>query len=89
MSQVEKVVQKGLQTYLTLDNWADRSRPNVTDWIKRRKDSYRHFTPTSESWPILAEHFYSTLTKKQPRRGIFHPVHHLETYLTDRNETHN
>ncbi len=74
-----------------LDNYATHKHARVMDWIKRQKRIFLHFTPTSASWLNLVERFFSTLTQKRIRRGVFHSVkdlerclrHHIETYDRD------
>ena len=48
-----------------------------------------HFVPTSSSWLNLVERFFSTLTQKRIRRGVFHSVAHLESCLKEYVETYN
>lgn len=59
------------------------------EWIERQKRVFLHFTPTGASWLNLVERFFSTLTEKQIRRGVFHSVNQLEQYLKDYIETYN
>ena len=59
------------------------------EWIERHKRVFLHFTPTSASWLYLVERFFSTLTQKRIRRGVFHSVDHLEACLKDYIETYN
>ena len=48
-----------------------------------------HFTPTSSSWLNMVERFFSELTTKRVRRGIFTSVKELEKAIKDSIETHN
>ena len=58
-------------------------------WAERTKRVHFHFIPTSSSWLNLVERFFSTLTQKRIRRGVFHSVGHLESCLKQYIETHN
>ena len=51
--------------------------------IARQGRIFLHFTPTSTSWLNLVERFFSTLTQKRIRRGVFTSVAHLERCLKD------
>ncbi len=51
----------------------------------RTHDGKRH----GASWLNLVERFFSTLTHKQIRRGVFHSVKDLETCLKDYIKTYN
>ena len=51
--------------------------------IERQGRIFLHFTPTSTSWLNLVERFFSTLTQKRIRRGVFTSVAHLERCLKD------
>ena len=85
--QVDKAVPKDQQIHIILDNYATHKHAKVIHWIERQKRIFLHFTPTSASWLNLVERFFSTLTQKQLRRGVFHSVKDLEMCLKDYIET--
>ena len=58
-------------------------------WAEGTKRVHFHFVPTSSSWLNLVERFFSTLTQKRIRRGVFHSVPHLESCLKEYVETYN
>ena len=89
LHKVEKAVPKDQEIHIILDNYATHKHSRVMEWIERQKRVFLHFTPTSASWLNLVERFFSTVTRKQIRRGVFHSVHHLETCLKDYIETYN
>ena len=89
LREVEKAVPKDQEIHIILDNYATYKHSRVMEWIERQKRVFLHFTPTSASWLNLVERFFSTVTRKQIRRGVFHSVHHLETCLKDYIETYN
>ncbi len=87
--KVEKEVPKGREIHIILDNYATHKHQKVKAWAERTKRVRFHFVPTSSSWPNLVERFFSTLTQKRIRRGVFHSVGHLESCLKQYIETHN
>ena len=89
LREVEKAVPKDQEIHIILDNYATHKHCKVMEWIERQKRVFLHFTPTSASWLNLVERFFSTLTQKRIRRGVFHSVNHLETCLMDYIETYN
>lgn len=86
---VEKTVDKGLEIHIILDNYSTHKHPDVLQWIENKKRIYLHFIPTSSSWLNLVERFFSTLTEKQIRRGVFTSVAHLEECLKNYLDTYN
>ena len=89
LRQLEKAVPKNQQVHIILDNYATHKHPKLMDWIERQKRIFLHFTPTSASWLNLVERFFSTLTEKQLRCGVFHSVQDLERRLEDYIKTYN
>jgi transposase len=87
---IDREVPKRLQVHLILDNYATHNHPNVQAWLVKHPRFELHFTPTSSSWLNMVEIFFSQLTEKAIRRGIFHSVPDLidaiETYLAAHNQ---
>jgi len=87
---IDREVPKGLQVHLILDNYATHNHPKVKAWLAKHPRFELHFTPTSSSWLNMVEIFFSKLTDKAIRRGIFHSVPDLiqaiETYLAAHNQ---
>jgi transposase len=87
---IDREVPKGLRIHLILDNYATHDHPNVRKWLAKHPRFELHFTPTASSWLNMVEIFFSKLTDKAIRRGIFHSVPALieaiETYLAAHNE---
>jgi transposase/transposase-like protein len=87
---IDREVPKRLKVHLILDNYATHNHPNVRSWLAQHPRFELHFTPTSSSWLNMVEIFFSQLTDKAIRRGIFHSVPSLidaiETYLAAHNE---
>jgi hypothetical protein len=48
-----------------------------------------HFTPTSASWLNAVENFFSVLTRRRIRRGVFKSIVHLQAAITRYLDEHN
>ena len=87
---IDREVPNGLKVHLILDNYATHNHPNVRVWLAKHPRFELHFTPTSSSWLNMVEIFFSKLTDKAIRRGIFHSVPALidaiQAYLAAHNE---
>jgi transposase len=90
---IDREVPKRLRIHLILDNYATHNHPNVKAWLAKHPRFELHFTPTSSSWLNMVEIFFSKLTDKAIRRGIFHSVPALidaiQAYLAAHNENPN
>ena len=87
---IDREVPNGLKVHLILDNYATDNHPNVRVWLAKHPQFELHFTPTSSSRLNMVEIFFSKLTDKAIRRGIFHSVPALieaiQAYLAAHNE---
>jgi transposase len=87
---IDRQVPKRLRVHLILDKYATHNHPNVRTWLNKHPRFELHFTPTSSSWLNMVEIFFSKLTDKAIRRGIFHSVPDLidaiQAYLAGHNE---
>jgi transposase len=90
LKTIDAEVPKRLKVHLILDNYATHNHPKVKAWLKRHPRFELHFTPTSSSWLNMVEIFFSRLTEKAIRRGVFHSVPDLigaiENYLAAHND---
>ena len=72
-----------------LDNVATHKTPEVLKWLSRHPRWLFHFTPTSGSWLNAVETFFSALTRRRLRRGVFRSIADLQAainrYLNDYN----
>jgi transposase len=55
--------------------------PKVQAWLIRHPRWTFHFTPTSSSWLNAVENFFSTLTRKRLRRGVFRSIVDLQAAI--------
>jgi transposase len=90
LNAVERQVPKGKSIHAVLDNYATHKHPKVREWLHRHPRWTFHFTPTSASWLNAVENFFSVLTRRRIRRGVFHSLVDLEAaikrYLKEHNE---
>ncbi len=89
LRKVEKAVPKDQEIHIILDNYGTHKHAKVMEWIERQGRVYLHFTPTSASWLNLVERFFSALTRKRIRRGVFHSVADLEKCMKEYIGSHN
>lgn len=72
-------VENGLDIHVVLDNLSAHKAPPVAKWLAHPKRArwHLHFTPTSSSWLNLVEGWFSLLTERRLRRGVFSSVDDL------------
>lgn len=73
-------VDRDLEIHVVLDNLSAHKSEPVKKWLAdpKRARWHLHFTPTSSSWLNLVEGWFSLLTKKRLKRGVFTSVDSLE-----------
>ena len=90
LRKLDREFPKKLQLHLIVDNYQTHKHPNVNAWLQKHPRFHLHFTPTSTSWLNLVERWFSELTNKKIRRGVFHSVPDLitqiESYLANYNQ---
>jgi transposase len=89
LNAVERDVPAGKIVHAILDNYATHKHPKVRDWLNRHPRWTFHFTPTSGSWLNAVENFFSALTRRRIRRGVFNSVVHLQTAINRYLKEHN
>ncbi len=75
--------QSVLDLHLILDNYGTHKHPNVRAWLATHSCFKLHFTPTGASWLNLVECWFSQLTQKRIRRGVFRSVAELIAAIDD------
>ncbi len=55
--------------------------PNVRQWLARHPRWTFHFTPTSASWLNAVEGFFTKLTRRRLKWGVFRSVADLKTAI--------
>jgi transposase len=91
LNAVERAVPLGKLIHAVLDNHGTHKHPNVVAWLERHPCWTFHFTPTSASWLNAVEGFFSALSRRRLRRGVFRSVADLQEaiarYMRDHNKT--
>ena len=72
-----------------LDNYATHKHPKVQRGLGRHPRFVFHFTPTSCSWLNAVETFFSRLTRRRLRRGVFRSIVDLQAAINRFIEDHN
>ena len=89
LNAIERAVPAGKLVHVILDNYATHKHPKVLRWLGRHPRFVFHFTPTSCSWLNAVETFFSRLTRRRLKRGVFHSVVDLQAainrYITEHN----
>ena len=89
LSAIEREVPAGKVIHVILDNYAAHKHPKVLAWLARHPRWSFHFTPTSGSWLNAVETFFSALTRRRLKRGVFRSIVDLQAainrYLAEHN----
>ncbi len=89
LNAVERAVSAGKVIHAIADNYATHKHPNVLEWLADHPRWTFHFTPTSASWLNAVEGFFSTITRRKIRRGVFKSVGDLEEAIKRYIKAHN
>jgi transposase len=91
LNAVERAVPPGKAIHAIVDNYATHKHPNVRKWLADHPRWTFHFTPTSASWINAVEGFFSILTRRRLKRGVFKSVTDLQDaiarYIRDHNKS--
>ena len=91
LRQLHRAFPRCLALHLILDNYGTHKHPAVRAWLAAHPRFTLHFTPTGASWLNLVESWFSQLTQKRLRRGVFRSVPELiaaiNAYLQHYNQT--
>ena len=89
LRRIDKATPPELDLHLILDNYAAHKAPAVKCWLARHPRFHLHFTPTSASWANAVEGFFSQLTTRRLRRGVFRSILDLHRAVDDYLTHHN
>jgi len=89
LNAVERAVPAGKLIHAIVDNYATHKHPKVQAWLIRHPRWTFHFTPTSGSWLNAVENFFSALTRKRLRRGVFRSIVDLQAAINRYLDEHN
>lgn len=82
LKKIDKETPEKMELHLIVDNYGSHKTVKVKKWLTAHSRFHMHFTPTSASWINMVERFFSELTTKRIRRGIFRNVTELEKAIT-------
>lgn len=83
LRQLHRTFPRHLDLHLILDNYGTHKHPTVRAWLAAHRRFTLHFTPTGASWLNLVESWFSQLTRKRIRRGVFRSVAELVAAIED------
>ena len=89
LGAVERAVPAGKIIHAIADNYATHKHPKVRDWLADHPRWVFHFTPTSASWINAVENFFSVITRRRIRRGVFTSVADLQDAIRSYIRNHN
>jgi transposase len=91
LKAVERAVPAGKVIHAIVDNYATHKHPKVQEWLADHPRWVFHFTPKSASWINAGEGFFSAITRRRIRRGVFKSVLDLQDaiarYIREHNRT--
>ncbi len=89
LNAVERAVPPGKAIHAIVDNYATHKHPKVQAWLARHPRWIFHFTPKSGSWINAVEGFFSSLTRRSLKRGVFHSIVELQAAINRYIQEHN
>jgi transposase len=81
LNAVEAAVPAGKIVHAIADNYAAHKHPSVCAWLARHPRWTFHFTPISASWLNAVESFFSALTRRRLKRGVFRSIVDLQAAI--------
>ncbi|GAN81267.1 integrase [Acidocella aminolytica 101 = DSM 11237] len=81
LNAVERNVPAGKAIHAIVDNYAAHKHPEVLERLTNHPRWTFHFTPTSASRLNAVEGFFSIITRRKIRRGVFKSVADLEVAI--------
>jgi transposase len=80
-----------VQIHIILDNLSIHKNKAVTEWLAKKRKFHLHFTPTYSSWFNQIEIWFSIMSRKILKNGVWHSkkdlVDQLMSYIKEYNET--
>jgi transposase len=89
LNAIERAVPAGKIIHAIADNYATHKHPKVNKWLADHPRWTFHFTPTSASWINAVEGFFSIITRRRIRRGVFTSVADLQDAIRRYIDEHN
>ena len=89
LNAVDRELPVGKVVHAMLDNYGTHKHPKVRAWLARHPNWVFHLTPTSGSWLNAVETFFSVITRRRIRRGVFKSVVDLQAAINRYLDEHN
>ncbi len=89
LNAVERAVPAGKMIHAIADNYATHTHPKVRAWLARHPRWVFHFTPTSASWINAVENFFSAVTRRRLKRGVYRSIVDLQAAINRYIAEHN
>jgi transposase len=86
---LDRHTPKQIDLHLILDNYSTHNHPDVKQWLTKHPRFCFHFVPTSSSWLNMIERWFSQITDKRIRRGVFPSVKSLIDAINSYIQTNN
>jgi transposase len=86
---INRQTPRHLALHIIVDNYGTHKTEKVKLWLSKHPRFHMHYTPTSASWINMVERFFSALTVKRIRRGVFRSVESLEQAIMGFIDAHN
>lgn len=80
---VKKYKRKTNEIHIICDNYSAHKHKNVKEWLDTQENVYMHFTPTHASWLNQIEIWFSIMSRKVLKQGIFKSVKDLVKKIKD------
>lgn len=77
LNVLDKQYGRQREIHIILDNLSIHKTSKVRDWLESRPNWNFHFTPTYSSWLNQVEIWFSIISRRCIRRGVFNSVRHL------------
>ena len=74
---LDRHTPKQIDLHLILDDYSTHNHPDVKQWLTKHPRFCFHFVPTSSSSLNMVERWFSQITDKRIRRGVFPSVKSL------------
>jgi transposase len=89
LKKIDTETPSDIDLHLIVDNYGSHKTKRVKEWLAKHRRFHMHFTPTSASWLNMVERFFSEITTKRIRRGVFKSVEALIDVIMEFVKKHN
>lgn len=92
LKRVVRLYRKGgRDIHIICDNFSAHKHRKVKEWLAAQKNVFMHFTPTHASWLNQVEIWFSIMSRRVLKQGVFRSVTDLiqkiEQFIKDYNQT--